>query len=539
MGRRMSEHYLWWQHGVVYQIYPRSFQDSDGDGVGDLSGITSRLDYLRWLGVDALWISPIYPSPMADFGYDVSDYCGVHPMFGSLDDFDELLAEAHARGLKVILDFVPNHSSDQHPWFRESRSSRASPKRDWYIWRDPAPGGGPPNNWLSNFGGPAWTLDEATGQYYYHAFLPEQPDLNWRNPEVVEAMLDVLRFWLDRGVDGFRVDVIWHLIKDEAMRDNPPNPSWTPAERPHDSLLSVHSTDQPGVHEVIARMRALVDGYDERVLIGEIYLPVERLVAYYGEDLSGVHLPFNFQLVLAPWDARRIAALIEEYEAALPEGGWPNWVLGNHDQSRIASRVGRAQARVAAMLLLTLRGTPTLYYGDEIGMRDVEIPPDRVRDPFERNVPGIGVGRDPERTPMQWDGSPGAGFTTGGPWLPIAGDHDEHNVEAERRDPRSMLSLHRALLALRRGEPALERGRFEPVPAEGEVLAYLRRAGEGSDAFLVALNLGREPQALHRPGTAGTVELSTLLDRSGERVGDTLELRGDEGVIVRLEPAAG
>jgi alpha-glucosidase len=535
----MSEHYLWWQRGVVYQIYPRSFQDSDGDGIGDLPGITSRLDHLRWLGVDALWISPIYPSPMADFGYDVSDYCGVHPMFGSLDDFDELLAEAHARGLKVILDFVPNHSSDRHPWFRESRSSRDDPKRDWYIWRDPAPGGGPPNNWLSNFGGPAWTLDEATGQYYYHAFLPEQPDLNWRNPEVVEAMLDVLRFWLDRGVDGFRVDVIWHLIKDEEMRDNPPNPTWTPAERPYDALLTVHSTDQPEVHEVIARMRALVDGYDERVLIGEIYLPVERLVAYYGEDHSGVHLPFNFQLVLAPWDARHIAALIEEYEAALPEGGWPNWVLGNHDQSRIASRVGRAQARVAAMLLLTLRGTPTIYYGDEIGMRDVEIPPGRVQDPFERNVPGIGVGRDPERTPMQWDGSPGAGFTTGEPWLPIAGDHDEHNVEAERHDPRSMLSLYRALLTLRRGERALEVGRFELVAAEGEVLAYLRRGGGGSDAFLVALNLGREPAALHRPGTAGGIELSTLLDRSGERVGETLELRGDEGVIVRLEPASG
>jgi alpha-glucosidase len=535
----MSEHFLWWQRGVVYQVYPRSYQDSTGDGVGDLPGITSRLDYLRWLGVDAVWISPIYPSPMADFGYDVSDYRGVHPMFGTLADFDELVEEAHARGLKVILDFVPNHSSDQHPWFQESRASRDSPRRDWYIWRDPAPDGGPPNNWLSNFGGPAWTLDEETGQYYYHAFLREQPDLNWRNPEVVAAMLDVLRFWLDRGVDGFRVDVIWHLIKDDELRDNPPNPRWTEDERPYDALLTVHSTDQPEIHEVVSRMRALLDEYEERVLIGEIYLPVERLVTYYGEDLSGVHLPFNFQLILAAWDARHIGELIEEYEAALPEGGWPNWVLGNHDQSRIASRVGPAQSRVAAMLLLTLRGTPTIYYGDEIGMRDVEIPPDRVQDPFEKNVPGKGLGRDPERTPMQWDASPGAGFTTGEPWLPIAGDHDERNVERQRHDPRSVLALYRALLTLRRGEPALEVGGFERVPAEGDVLAYVRRAGPGADAFLVALNLGGAPQALQRPGTAGVVEMSTSLDRGGERVGEWIELRGDEGLIIRLGPAEG
>ncbi|MBW3572546.1 MAG: alpha-amylase, partial [Gemmatimonadetes bacterium] len=399
----MTGHFLWWQRGVVYQVYPRSFQDTDGDGVGDLRGITRRLDYLRWLGVDALWISPIYPSPMADFGYDVSDYRDVHPMFGTLADFDQLVREAHARGLRVILDFVPNHTSQEHPWFRESRSSRENPRRDWYIWRDPAPGGGPPTNWLSNFGGPAWTLDERTGQYYYHAFLPQQPDLNWRNPAVVEAMLDVLRFWLERGVDGFRVDVIWHLIKDDRFRDNPVNPGWTPEQRPYDAVLPVHTADQPEVHQLIARMRRLMDEYPERVLIGEIYLPVERLVAYYGQDMSGAHLPFNFQLIRAPWHARHIARLIDEYEAALPPGGWPNWVLGNHDVHRIASRVGRAQARVAAVLLLTLRGTPTLYYGDEIGMMDVEVPPERVQDPYERNVPGQGFGRDPERTPMQSD----------------------------------------------------------------------------------------------------------------------------------------
>ncbi len=528
--------YLWWQRGIIYQVYPRSFQDSNGDGVGDLPGITSRLDYLHWLGVDAVWISPIFPSPMADFGYDVSDYTGIHPLFGTLEEFDVLIREAHARGLKVILDFVPNHTSEQHPWFLESRSSRDNPKRDWYIWRDPAPDGGLPNNWLSNFGGPAWTLDEKTGQYYYHAFLREQPDLNWRNPEVHEAMLDVLRFWLERGVDGFRVDVIWHLIKDEHFRDNPPDPDWTPDQRPYDALLKVHSTDQPEVHEVISRMRHLFDQYDERVLIGEIYLPVERLVRYYGDEMSGVHLPFNFQLILARWDARHIAQLIDEYEAALPAEGWPNWVLGNHDQHRIASRVGPEQARVAAMLLLTLRGTPTLYYGDEIGMHDVPIPPERVQDPFEKNVPGMGLGRDPERTPMQWSARENAGFTTGEPWLPIAEDYREVNMEAERDDPRSILTLYHRLIDLRRGEPALEVGRFEPVEAEGDVLAYIRRAWRAESDFLIVLNLGHRPHVLHRPPDApeGTVALSTHLDRAGERVHGDLHLRADEGVIIRL-----
>lgn len=529
--------YRWWQRGIVYHVYPRSFMDSDGDGVGDLPGITARLDHLRWLGVDAVWISPIYPSPMADFGYDVSDYTGVHPLFGTLEDFERLVQAAHARGLRVILDFVPNHSSDQHPWFLESRASRDNPRRDWYIWRDPAPDGGPPNNWLSNFGGPAWTLDEATGQYYYHAFLPEQPDLNWRNPGVVDAMLDVLRVWLDRGVDGFRVDVIWHLVKDPEFRDEPPNPAWTEAERPYDALLHVHTTDQPEVHAVIGRMRRLFDESGDRVLIGEIYLPVERLMRYYGEEEPGVHLPFNFQLILAQWDARHLARLIDEYEAALPEGGWPNWVLGNHDQHRIASRVGAAQARVAAMLLLTLRGTPTIYYGDEIGMRDVAIPPERVQDPFEKNVPGKGLGRDPERTPMQWSAAPNAGFTTGEPWLPLAEDFAEVNVEAQRADPRSMLALHRRLIDLRRGEPALEVGRFRGVEADGDVLAYLRHSRSGESDFLVVLNLGPRPHAFRVPEGigAGTVAVSTYLDREGEPVGREVSLRPDEGIVIRLE----
>jgi alpha-glucosidase len=535
-SRNSAGRYLWWQRGIVYQVYPRSFMDSNGDGIGDLPGVISRLDYLRWLGVDALWLSPIYPSPMRDFGYDISDYTAVHPVFGTLEDFDRLVQAAHARELKLILDFVPNHTSDQHAWFRQSRASRDNPRRDWYLWRDPGPGGGPPNNWLSCFGGSAWRLDEKTGQYYYHAFLPEQPDLNWRHPEVVEAMLGVLRFWLERGVDGFRVDVLWHLIKDEHFQDNPPNPMWREGMEPYQALVPVQTSDRPEVHEIVLRMRRLLDEYSDRVMIGEIYLPVERLVKYYGADLKGAHLPFNFQLVQAPWNAGRIASLIDEYERALPEGAWPNWVLGNHDQHRIASRVGPAQARIAAMLLLTLRGTPTLYYGDEIGMQDVAIPADKIQDPFELNVPGRGLGRDPERTPMQWSAADHAGFTAGEPWLPIGADYREVNVAAERDDPKSMLALYGRLIALRRGEPALEVGRFEPMKTDSDVLAYIRRSRRDESDFLVALNLGPRRHVVRLPVSArgGTVSLSTHLDRLDEPVADTLELRPDEGVIVRL-----
>jgi alpha-glucosidase len=524
----------WWKRGVIYQIYPRSFQDSNGDGIGDLQGIRSRVEHCVRLGVDAVWLSPVYPSPMADFGYDVSDYTGVHPIFGTLAGFDELIGDLKERGLKLILDFVPNHTSDQHPWFQESRASRSNPRRDWYLWRDPAPDGGPPNNWLSQFGGSAWELDEQTGQYYYHAFLDKQPDLNWRNPEVVAAMHDVLRFWMRRGVDGFRVDVLWHLIKDDQFRDNPPNPQWRGSGPPHHSQIPLYTADRPEVQEIVRALRGVINEFDDRVLIGEIYLPVERLVAYYGADLDGVHLPFNFQLLLSKWDARGIDRLVEQYEKALPAGGWPNWVLGNHDNPRIASRVGIDQARIAAVLLLTLRGTPTMYYGDELGMQDVKIPPDRVQDPFEKNVPGIGVGRDPCRTPMQWDGSPNAGFSAVEPWLPVADNFTEINVAAETSDPASMLSLYQKLLHLRRQHPAFCVGDYIAVAATGDLLAYIRQ--KDGERFLVALNLGSEPYALSLAsmGVAGRTILSTLLDREGEEPAGELALRAHEGVIVSL-----
>jgi alpha-glucosidase len=521
----------WWHDATIYQVYPRSFQDTNGDGIGDLEGVRQRLPYLAGLGIDAVWISPFYPSPMADFGYDVADYCGVDPIFGTLEDFDRLVGDAHRLGLRIILDFVPNHTSERHPWFAESRTGRASAKRDWYIWRDPAPDGGPPNNWLSHFGGSGWEWDAASGQYYYHAYLKAQPDLNWRNPAVRAAMMDALRFWLERGVDGFRVDVMWHLIKDAGFRDDPPAPRYRPGQPAIERHLPIHSTDRPEVHQVICEMRATLEAYGDKLLIGEIYLPMERVISYYGEGLSGAHLPFNFQLIAAPWNARHLAGLIEAYERALPPGAWPNWVLGNHDRSRVASRVGAAQARVAAVLLLTLRGTPTLYYGDELGMVDIPVPPDAVQDPWEKNEPGIGVGRDPVRTPMRWTRAPDAGFTTGTPWLPIGGE-PAMNVADESADPYSLLALYRRLLALRCTTPALSLGSYEGIPASGDILAFRRRHPDSE--VVVALNLGHEPATLDISTGARTVLLSTHLDREGEEPAGPLQLRPDEGIVFRL-----
>ena len=524
----------WWERGIIYQIYPRSFMDSNGDGIGDLAGIRKRLDYLQWLGVDAIWISPIYPSPMADFGYDISNYTDIDPVFGTLAEFDALLADVHARGMKLLLDYVPNHTSDRHPWFIEAKSSRSSAKRDWYIWREPEPGGGLPNNWRSNFGGAAWEWDGHTGQYYYHAFLKDQPDLNWRNAGLRQAMLDAMRFWLDRGVDGFRVDVMHHLVKDTQFRDNPPNHEFRPGMSPYRELLATYTADLPEVQDIVAMMRAVIDQYDDRMLVGEIYLPVERLMAYYGASGKGAHLPFNFQLIRLPWNAQEIAAAVERYEALLPSYAWPNWVLGNHDKPRIATRAGAAQARVAAMLLLTLRGTPTLYYGDEIGMHDVAILPDQVKDPFEKNVPGLGLGRDPVRTPMQWTAGRCAGFTSGSPWLPLADDFKDVNVAALRDQPASILTLYRRLIELRRAEPALTVGEFAALPGSEDVMSYIRKTGERR--LLIVLNLSSRPRIFDLSALeAQTVlRLSTHLDREHEQPSDDLLLRGDEGVIVEL-----
>lgn len=537
----MDPAYRWWQTGVIYQIYPRSYQDSNGDGVGDLPGIVARLDYVRSLNVTAIWLSPIYPSPMHDFGYDVADYCNIHPLFGTLDDFDRLLAETHRQGLKLILDLVPNHTSDEHPWFIESRSSRDNPKRDWYIWRDPAADGGPPNNWLSYFGGPAWTFDERTGQYYLHQFVKQQPELNYRNPAVLAAMLDNMRFWLDRGVDGFRVDVIWLMMKDPLFRDEPANPNWN-GINPHDSLLHRYTANLPEVHGLIRKMRQVLDAYDDRMMVGEIYLPNEELAKYYGApDAAECHLPFNFHLIHVHWDAASVRRLVDDYMASAPAHGWPNWVLGNHDQHRLATRVGEAQARVANMLLLTLRGTPTCYYGDEIGMTDVPIPPEMIQDPPAVNQPEIAhiVGRDPERTPMQWDASPNAGFAPAGvrTWLPVAADYPTRNVAIQAQDPTSMLSFFRALTALRQAEPALTIGAYRSVDVGvADVFAYERNHGDSR--FLIALNFGGEPRRLDLSAVGERAEmvLSTEMTAPRPVALATLDLRPNEGVIVRVAP---
>ncbi|MEX2546962.1 MAG: alpha-amylase family glycosyl hydrolase [Chloroflexota bacterium] len=524
----------WWQTGIVYEIYPRSFADANGDGVGDLAGITARLGYLAWLGVDAIWLAPFYPSPMDDFGYDVTDHTDVDPLFGTLEDFDRLLTTAHRLGIRVIVDYIPNHTSDRHPWFVESRSSRDHPKRDWYVWRDARADGSPPNNWISMFGGPAWTWDEATGQYYLHSFLASQPDLNWRKPEARAAMLAVLRFWLDRGVDGFRIDVAQFVAKDPELRDNPPNPepdrlAWL-GEWSHQLHLYDHG--HPDMHAIYREIRRLVDAYPgHRVIIGELHHPDFDIWArFYGEELDEIHLPFNFHILHAPWDAASLRTVIGSVLAALPVGAHANWVFGNHDQPRIASRVGRAQARVVMMLLLTLPGAPTIYYGEEIGMVNVAVPRERARDPWGLVEPT--QSRDPERSPMQWDASPNAGFCPSGvePWLPIAPDATTVNVAAQRDEPSSTLALTRGLISMRREHPVLARGGLRLIEDTPDGTLVFHRESEAG-RVLVALNLTDGPRELSI-AAAGTVLIGTLADTNRKSVGPTLQLRPNEGLVV-------
>lgn len=505
----------WWRDVVVYEVYPRSFQDSNGDGIGDLAGITDRLDYLSWLGIEAIWICPFYASPMKDGGYDIRDFCAVDPVFGALDDFDKLLSAAHDRGIRVILDFVPNHTSDQHPWFQESRQNRTNPKRDWYVWRDGLPDGRAPTNWESRFGGSAWTKDDLSGQFYYHAFLPSQPDLNWRNNDLRSAMLDVLRFWIARGIDGFRVDAITNLIEDAFFRDEPRGRE---ADDGLNSLSRVFTQDRPETHACVAAIRAVLDASGrDLVLIGEVHLPVASVMSYYGKQ--GFNLPFNFILLHAAWDARSIAAAIDRYEILLPEDAWPNWVLGNHDEPRIASRIGVEQARNAAMLIMTLRGTPFIYYGDELGLADL---PDQKRSSFNRN---------PSRSPMPWDQSRHAGFTTGDPWLPLDPRHEQKNVRILQTQATSILHLYRALIALRKKSPALRNGEQAPLQSGQQILAFRRSAADSE--VLVLLNLTGD-EANYSGACDGRILLSTRLDRN-EHTTREVRLRPHEGVIVEID----
>src|SRR5690606_20956530 len=400
--------------------------------------------------------------------------------------------------------------------------------------KDAKEDGSVPNNWLSVFGGSAWEWDEGTQQYYYHGFLKEQPDLNWRNPEVQEAMLNVMRFWLDKGVDGFRVDVMWHMIKDDHWRDNPVNPDYKSYMSTYNQVLPVYSTDQPEVHDIIRKMRDVLDSYEHRMMIGEIYLPVNKLMSYYGIDNKGAHLPFNFQLLSLPWDAQTISAAIDEYEGVLPDEGWPNWILSNHDNPRSTSRVGVDQAKVAAVMLLTLSGTPTIYYGDEIGMRDVPIPADEVQDPQGLNMPDKNLSRDPARTPMQWDNSENAGFTGAKPWLRIDKLYSRVNVDSQIEDPHSMLSLYRRLIQLRQGEDALMYGNYLPVFSDRQIIAY-ERSAPGSFRYWIVLNLSHRPAYFKsKENISGTIEVSTAPELEGTSVSQNIYLSGDEAVVIRL-----
>lgn len=534
----MTTSQTWWQKGVVYQIYPRSFMDASGDGVGDLQGIINRLDYLAALGVDAIWISPIYPSPMADFGYDVANYTDIEPLFGDLATFDRLLKAVHDRGLKLILDYVPNHTSSEHPWFVESRSSRDNPRRDWYIWRDAKPDGSPPNNWESFFGGSAWAWDEQTGQYYLHLYLKEQPDLNWENPTVRDAMHDVLRFWLDKGVDGMRMDVVPFLMKHPDMPDNPPLDRSDYDWDTENQFEHKYDINQPAIHDRFREFRALFDAYPgHRVIIGETpTMDFAMLAAFYGDD-DELHMPFNFTVQHRPWDAAVMHDAIAAYYAALPAHATPNFVLSSHDVHRLATRLGYRNHRSAAMLLLTLRGVPTLYYGDEIGMQDVDIPRELWQDPWAINMPNLDVGRDPERTPMQWDDSANAGFCPSEvtPWLPVAEDYEEVNVSAQEAAEESTLAFYKQLLALRRESPALHAGDFafaDDLP-DG-IMAYTRRAGD--ERVLVVINFSDTLRVVEVPrvGWRGELLLSTHFTAPGVVDLTAITLQANESQIIRL-----
>ena len=481
----------WWQRGAIYQIYPRSFADSNGDGVGDLRGIASRLDHLEALAVEAIWLSPFFRSPMADFGYDVSDYCDVDPIFGTLGDFDHLVEQCHGRGIRVVIDWVPNHTSDQHAWFQASRSSREDPKRDWYVWRDET------NDWTSQFKavGPAWTFDEATGQYYLHSFMREQPDLDWGNPEVEAAMHDVIRFWLDRGVDGLRLDAIHKIAKDPLLRDH------VGASRRHDE-------DWETIHERLRGIRRVVDEYEDRMVVGEVALQDLHRIVGYLESGDQLHLAHNFVFVDLHWDADAFSTSIDDFEALADRTAWPAWFLENHDKPRVASRFGPGPARAAAVMLYGLRGTPFIYQGQELGLPDSEIPPDRVVDVD---------GRDPERTPIPWEPGPGAGFTTGEPWLPV---DDALNAREQAGDPRSPLSLFRRLAALRRELPALQGGTQRRLDAAPDVLAWVR-----GEELLVAVNFAGEPRPLE---LEGELLVSSDPDRDSDGLGP------HEALIARL-----
>jgi alpha-glucosidase len=519
----------WWHGGVLYQVYVRSFADSNGDGIGDLEGLIDRLDHLEWLGVRGLWLSPTMPSPDRDWGYDVSDYRSVHPDLGDLETFDRLVRESARRGIRILLDLVPNHTSDRHPWFLDARSSRDAERRDYYVWADPREDGRPPNNWSSTFGGDAWTFDDRTGQWYLHNFLPEQPDLNWWDERVRDEFDGILRFWLDRGVAGFRIDVVHAMIKDRALRDNPPT---TEDDHPILRRLEqrrVHNMNRPEVHDILRRWRGLVDSYGPgRMLVGETWVfGLDQLAAFYGTGSDELDLGFNFPFAFAALRADEMGAVVDDTEAALPRGSWPVWFGSNHDVGRFPTRWcagDDARIRCALVLLLSLRGTAFLYYGDEIGMPEVPVPRELLRDPVGiRGWPGE-PGRDPSRTPMQWKAGPGAGFTSPGsdPWLPL-GDAESCNVEAQERDPHSVLHLVRDLVHLR-SSTALGIGPYRTELRERGL--WVSSRGD----LTVAANLSEERREVALPGRR--VLIASAPARQGERLGSRTAVEPWEAMVL-------
>ncbi len=509
----------WWKHSVFYEIYPRSFADSDNDGIGDLKGIDSHLDYLKDLGVDAIWITPCYPSPQVDFGYDVSDYENIDPMYGTLQDFDRLAKDAKRHNIRIIMDFVLNHTSPQHKWFVDSASSRTSAHRDWYIWRDGKAPGAPPNNWISGFGGSAWQFDPKTGQYYYHFFAVGQPDLNWRNPAVEKAMFDVTRFWYKRGVSGFRLDAVDLLFEDPQLHDNPVREGTNDLGDPN--MENKYNDKLPEVHTELKRLRKVADEYDA-VLVGETYTDNrEELKEYYGTHNDEIQMPMDFMFCevnkLSPKEFRTQIANAES------TGGWPVYVIGNHDMTRSYNRYGDGIhndqiAKVMAGMYLTLRGTPIMYYGEELGMENNDpVRKEDVKDPIGIAGWPKEKGRDGERTPMQWDNSPNAGFSQFKPWLPVPGSYKTHNVASELKDPESVLQFYKRLLALRHREPALLDGDYVALDQDNlDVLSYLRRYH--NQAVLVVLNMSNKEQhvGLDLSGVGfGSAKSTTLLTTQG------------------------
>lgn len=530
----MSDH--WIDQAIIYHLYVRSFMDSNGDGVGDLPGLISKIDYLVELGVNTIWLSPIYPSPMKDFGYDVTDYENIDPLFGTLADFDELLHQAHQRHIKVLMDYIPNHTSSLHPWFIESRTDMSNAKRSWYIWRDPKPDGSPPNNWLSVFGGSAWEFDPTSGQYYLHSFDKDQPDLNWRNSEVVTTMKKSLRFWLDRGVDGFRVDAYDFLFKHTDFLDEPLNIAYNPDKQgPHDSLVHIYSFSQPETLDMLRELATVLEEYSNKFMVTEVYAPQEKLIEMYEQVGKSWFAPFNFGLIRMSWSAEVHQAYINAFDNRVGQLYWPTYVLGNHDQSRVATRIGLAQARNAALLLLTLRGIPFIYYGEELGMVDGLIPSHKIQDPFELKSPGLGLGRDPERTPMQWSSEPYAGFSTQEPWLPVHPAYTTENVATELEQKDSFLHLYKKLIRLRRQHKALTRGEYHSVTQPNAQLFAFTRTWE-TEQWLTILNYSSQSQSTDIDFHSGIVVVDTLAQLEGQSLPRTgsLTLLANQGLLVRV-----